>query len=504
MAYDGNMSGYNAFLNNAARDIKRFSDGELNAIRGVLRMLVCQDGEVYDWQRRVGNHRGEMKFQLLNYTVYLGLDQTLESMFIDIEYTPGNWTNGYHICGFRPIREIWEPGKSQSVWKYDWDTGNFIMGDEYLAEIYFSTGDVEEIGEKQFFSEVRQLRKEKGLLEKWNGSEETLPSPRIMEAVNRIKQIDWKKTYSKKYSQIKLFHEFWERISRYIEYYNVHKLEDLIAILEGKTGKSNALMGYTHKVLSGITNKCNQMVCRWYLEWILLCELEEKKDQEKKMKQEKKDEQEKKEESLAQNPFEPLIYLFERGANFEQPEAELLHFYESRILNMDIPHHWKKQNLHDLNYEMLEAWDNNRNLFTMEGPKLGYADVKSAEDRIGRDILPDYVEFLMLYNGGHPERCNFYNPTTEFYDSVELFYGIKDRSCDLIWVCREYSLRMPKELMPIANVGGCQICICTEGENSGKIFIWDSEEEEPEVEQPGYENVYMLADSLLAFLEELK
>lgn len=486
MAEYQKVSDYNTLLKEAAKDIVQFSENKINAIRGVQRMLVCQDNKIYPWQKRVGNHRGEMTFQLTNYTVYLGVNQTHESMFIDIEDTPGNWTNEYHICGIRPIRMMKEPEKVYSVWKYDWDSGNFIEGSEYLAEIYFSTGDVEEVGEEQFFREVRQLRAEKGLLELWNSREETLPSPRIMEAVNRIAQIDWKKTYSKKFSQIKLFHEFGVRISHYMKEYKGHKPEELIAMLEGRTGGYNALLGYTHRVLSAITNPSNQMVCRWYLEWIVFCELENR------------------EEKLSENPFEPLIYLFERGANFEQQDALLLHFYERRMLHIDIPIHWKQQSVRSLNYDLLEQWDNNPNQITMEGSELEYTDIKHAEERIGRSIPTDYVEFLMLYNGGHPERCDFYNPYRDRFDSVELFYGMKDDGmCDLIWVCREYRSRIPKELLPIANVGGCQICICTVGENAGKIFLWDSEEEVPE-EEPGYENIYFLAASLITFLDELK
>ncbi len=122
--------------------------------------------------------------------------------------------------------------------------------------------------------------------------------------------------------------------------------------------------------------------------------------------------------------------------------------------------------------------------FIREGPKLKYADIKKVEAEIGRDIPTDYIDFLMLHNGGNPEHCNFLDPETDRLDSAELFYGLGE-TFDL-GVQREYASRMPKELMPIAYSGGCQICICTEGENFGRIFLWDSEEEMPEVEQPYY------------------
>lgn len=487
MANYQNVSNYNKLLREAAFDTTQFSESEINAIRGAWRILVCQDEKVYPWQKQVGNHRGEMKFDVQNYTVYLGSDQKKESMFIDIEAAPHNWINGYHMCGDRPIREIREPGKWASAWKYDWETGNFIVGDDYLEKVYHSTSDVEEVGEEEFLREVRKHREKDGLLEKWDRGQETLPYPRIMEAVNRIARINWKKTYASQFSQAKLLHEFYKRISRYTEEIKVPKPEDFIALLDSRTCNSNALMGHTHTVLSEITNQYNQMICRWYLEWILFCELEEKGD------------------NPLKNPFEPLIYLFERGANFEPPEAKLLHFYESQLLTIDIPIHWKKQSITEFDYDTLEGWDNNQNQITMDGPKLEYMNIKQAEESMERRIPIEYIEFLLLYNGGHPERCEFYESVTDCPWGVELFYGIGGKNkCDLVGVCKEYESRMPKELLPIANTGGCQICICTEGENTGKIFFWDSEEEIPEAEQPCYENVYFLAASLMVFLEELK
>ncbi|BCJ99096.1 hypothetical protein bsdcttw_21370 [Anaerocolumna chitinilytica] len=62
--------------------------------------------------------------------------------------------------------------------------------------------------------------------------------------------------------------------------------------------------------------------------------------------------------------------------------------------------------------------------FIREGPKLKYADIKKVEAEIGRDIPTDYIDFLMLHNGGHPEHCNFLDPETDRLDSAELFYGL--------------------------------------------------------------------------------
>ena len=42
--------------------------------------------------------------------------------------------------------------------------------------------------------------------------------------------------------------------------------------------------------------------------------------------------------------------------------------------------------------------------------------------------------------------------------------------------------------------GGNQICLSAAGEDSGKVYFWDHEDEVDEGEEPDYENVYLIAE----------
>ena len=65
-------------------------------------------------------------------------------------------------------------------------------------------------------------------------------------------------------------------------------------------------------------------------------------------------------------------------------------------------------------------------------------------------------------------------------------------------------VRMPEELVPIAHdPGGNQICIAVAGPKTGAVYFWDHEEEADDDETPGYDNVYLIANSFNEFLNSL-
>lgn len=146
-------------------------------------------------------------------------------------------------------------------------------------------------------------------------------------------------------------------------------------------------------------------------------------------------------------------------------------------------------------------------IISNEGKPLSEEDILKAEQEIQILIPKEYRTFLKKHNGGHPSPCDYYRPleenkTEKVLDSVGNFYGLEG-TCNLICVYKEYKDRMPSEMFPIAGVGGCQICLCREGKNEGKIYFWDSEEEKPEESQPYYDNIHFLANSLEEFLSSL-
>lgn len=134
-------------------------------------------------------------------------------------------------------------------------------------------------------------------------------------------------------------------------------------------------------------------------------------------------------------------------------------------------------------------------------------DIRVTEINIKREIPAEYRAFLLQRYADYPLPRDFTRTTSMgrlSRDSVSKFIGL-NTSYDIEWYLQEYAGRMPHEMFPVAIVGGCLICISSDGENKGKVFFWDSEEEEPDpVTQPNYDNITLLAHSFNEFLDMLE
>jgi hypothetical protein len=64
----------------------------------------------------------------------------------------------YYIVGIRPIKYIYHPETGLiTAKKYEWSTGCFVSGEEYISEISFGD-EVEEIHKEEFIQHVEKLR----------------------------------------------------------------------------------------------------------------------------------------------------------------------------------------------------------------------------------------------------------------------------------------------------------------------------------------------------------
>ncbi|MDC3959508.1 SMI1/KNR4 family protein [Polyangium jinanense] len=126
-------------------------------------------------------------------------------------------------------------------------------------------------------------------------------------------------------------------------------------------------------------------------------------------------------------------------------------------------------------------------------------------------VLPaEYREFLLKSNGGWPEPDTFVVPGWHGQASMlDAFFGIHhgreterlDRAMEV------YDARIPGDLIPIADdAGGNVVCIGWKGKRRGKIYFWDHEDEldEQGLSRQDYRNVYLLANSLTEFLNNLR
>jgi cell wall assembly regulator SMI1 len=141
--------------------------------------------------------------------------------------------------------------------------------------------------------------------------------------------------------------------------------------------------------------------------------------------------------------------------------------------------------------------------------------INRAEEHLGIKLPADYRKFLMTSNGGRPEpdqievswsedqsRCNHWRTSL-----VSRFLSIYDgeKANFLEYNQETFKDRIPKDTIAIAyDAGGNLILLGVGEDNIGKVLFWVKDYEVEEGEEPGYENVGFVANSLAEFLDKLK
>lgn len=126
------------------------------------------------------------------------------------------------------------------------------------------------------------------------------------------------------------------------------------------------------------------------------------------------------------------------------------------------------------------------------------------EDYFNCHFPKDYKEFLLEYNGGVPEKTLIY-----FGDDggiIKFFLGFSDDSIYGVFdiYCR-FIDRIPSNTLPIArDPGGNLFLMSIRGDDYGKIYFWDHEEESYEGEVPDYSNMTFVANSFTDLINNLK
>ena len=65
----------------------------------------------------------------------------------------------YSIVGIRPVKAVATESGGMAIFTYDWKTGEFELAMEYLEQIFFGKGEVEQVSEKAFEEYVDRLRR---------------------------------------------------------------------------------------------------------------------------------------------------------------------------------------------------------------------------------------------------------------------------------------------------------------------------------------------------------
>lgn len=143
---------------------------------------------------------------------------------------------------------------------------------------------------------------------------------------------------------------------------------------------------------------------------------------------------------------------------------------------------------------------------------INLEDIVNLEKKLNICFPEDYKQHLLKYNGGHPIKDGA--PMISPIDKSETDIGINwflaiynGESSNFLKAYNTFKIwqkRMPDELIPIANAScGNAICISIKGNNYGKVYFWDHEQEAYEGEEPDYSNVHLIANNFTDFINSL-
>ncbi len=135
---------------------------------------------------------------------------------------------------------------------------------------------------------------------------------------------------------------------------------------------------------------------------------------------------------------------------------------------------------------------------------LSEARLVQFEVKIGHMLPRDYRQFLLDHNGGKPTPSDFTINDEQGGDTLHHVYGLYNGPgyARLEDAYATYAGRIPAVLLPIADdPGGNVICLGLTGPYRGNVYFWDHESESDD--EPGFENVVLIANSFQAFLDSL-
>jgi hypothetical protein len=142
---------------------------------------------------------------------------------------------------------------------------------------------------------------------------------------------------------------------------------------------------------------------------------------------------------------------------------------------------------------------------------LSAQDLSNVECALGVGLPKDYKSFLLNHNGGATQPDGFAVVWQKGQKGAEdwksstlsrLYYVWDERQSNLVRANTvTFKDRIPRDTITVGtDAGGNQILLATGGPHKGKVLFWVKDHEVEEGEEPGYENVGVLADSFDDFL----
>ena len=140
-------------------------------------------------------------------------------------------------------------------------------------------------------------------------------------------------------------------------------------------------------------------------------------------------------------------------------------------------------------------------------PTLSNNSLSCLEKYWGFKLPKEYRDFLLKVNGGFPkERSEFCFKDSNEGSVLAAFLGITPQPHnDLLDYLRVYTTRIPNNMFPIGyDTFGNLILLSVKGQDRGKIYFWDHEQEAQDGATPDYSNLSLIADNFDEFLNGLK
>ncbi|WP_339527211.1 SMI1/KNR4 family protein [Pseudomonas sp. EA_35y_Pfl2_R111] len=138
--------------------------------------------------------------------------------------------------------------------------------------------------------------------------------------------------------------------------------------------------------------------------------------------------------------------------------------------------------------------------------------IKRFEEALGSKLPEDYRGFMLDHNGGDPEeRCVFKLKGVDGPYSESLvrylfaFSAETDESIEYNYEVYTLAKRLPENILPIGeDPGGNLICLSFQGEDAGKVYFWDHEQEGLTESSSTYSNLQIIADNFYEFIDGLE
>jgi cell wall assembly regulator SMI1 len=146
--------------------------------------------------------------------------------------------------------------------------------------------------------------------------------------------------------------------------------------------------------------------------------------------------------------------------------------------------------------------------FNEPGKKITEKDIVELEQRLEMSLPSDYRQFLLRVNGGQPEPNAFpiRDSPRDTHGLLDRLFSVddKDTDYDILDNAEVFRDRVPSDLLPIAfDPGGNLICLAVRGENRGKIYFWDHNNESLPRKTSDYHNVYFVANDFTELIDNL-